>query len=582
MDRVATRTDALLRAETYTYDGNGNLLTTTDRKGQVTMYGYDALNRQTSAGFGAAENPPSYVSTITTIYDAADRLTTLSDSAGGTVTLAYDSLDRVTSEVTPEGSVTYAYDGGDRRTTLTVAGQPTINYTYDDADRLTTLARASSAIAFAYDAADRQTLLTMPNGVSAEYLYDANDQVAGLTYKHGTSTLGTLSYAYDAKGQKRAVGGTFAQTPLPAAIVATYDDGSQIATWGGVPFTYDQNGNLTSDGTRSYIWNERDELASVSGVNAATFAYDGFGRRRQRTVNGTTTAFLYDGLNVIQELVGGTATANLVTGLGLDEFFSRVETSSSSHFLTDALGSTVSLSDGAGVLQTTYAYEPFGTTTVAGGGTTNTIAFAGRENDATGLYFNRARYYDPRLQRFISEDPSGFVGGLNHYVYANNQPTLYTDPLGLKPSDGFGDAPLLSDGTGGANQGSRAGGSGARSGAGGRGAQGDRRGPPPGCRGQCFRDWLNQQEWRYGAMPWGPSGAAALRALFGRGLQGIEALLARLLAGERITLPPGITAELLRQYREVAVRAIESGRDTTGVQALRVQAIDHILRMLGQ
>jgi hypothetical protein len=109
------------------------------------------------------------------------------------------------------------------------------------------------------------------------------------------------------------------------AAAAGARDANQIATFGGVSFSYDDNGNLTSDGVRSYTWNARDQLASLTGPVNASFAYDGMGRRRAKTVAGTTTQFLHDGLNPVQELSGGSPVANLLTGLGIDEYFARTD-----------------------------------------------------------------------------------------------------------------------------------------------------------------------------------------------------------------------------------------------------------------
>jgi RHS repeat-associated protein len=91
----------------------------------------------------------------------------------------------------------------------------------------------------------------------------------------------------------------------------------------------------------------------------------------------------------------------------------------------------MALSDSSGVVQTEYTYEPFGLVTTTGSSTGNTLAFTGREADGTGLYFYRARYYDPRLQRFTAEDPLRELGGINSYSYVSNQPTFYIDPYGL-------------------------------------------------------------------------------------------------------------------------------------------------------
>jgi RHS repeat-associated protein len=166
-------------------------------------------------------------------------------------------------------------------------------------------------------------------------------------------------------------------------------------------------------------------------------------RRLSKTVGGTTTKFLYDGPNVVQEQnSGNTATANLLTGLGIDEAFSRqVVGGATSSLLTDALGSTIALGDANGAVQTSYTYEPFGAVTSSGATSTNSYQFTGRENDgSTGLYFYRARYYNPTFGRFISEDPLAFPGGPDPdlYSYVGTDPVSLGDPFGLDPGGGCG------------------------------------------------------------------------------------------------------------------------------------------------
>ncbi len=164
-------------------------------------------------------------------------------------------------------------------------------------------------------------------------------------------------------------------------------------------------------------------------------------------MGGVTTKYLYDGANVVQEQnASGAATANLLTGLEVDQVFSRqVVGGTTSSLLTDALGSTIALSDPAGAVRTTFTYEPFGRVSASGAPDTNPYRFTGREDDgATGLYHYRARYYHPGLSRFVSEDPLGFPGGPdpNLYAYVTNRPTMLTDPFGLEPTGcgflGFG------------------------------------------------------------------------------------------------------------------------------------------------
>jgi hypothetical protein len=121
-------------------------------------------------------------------------------------------------------------------------------------------------------------------------------------------------------------------------------------------------------------------------------------------VTGVTTKYLYDGANVVQAQNGSNAaTANLLTGLGVDQTFSRsVVGGATSSLLTDALGSTIALADASGTVQTTYTYEPFGAVTQAGAANTNPFRFTGRKDDGvTGLYFYRARSYAPAFGRFV-------------------------------------------------------------------------------------------------------------------------------------------------------------------------------------
>ena len=426
MDRVTTRTDPLLRPESYGHDGNGNQTALFDRKGQRTSRAYDALDRLTQVSYHDS-------STTAFTWDAGNRLTQIVDSVAGTIVRSYDMLDRLIQEITPQGTVSYTYDAAGRRTSLTVLGQPTLSYTYDTADRLTQITQGVATVTLVYDPAGRRTSLSLPNGVSTEYAWDAASRLTGLTYKNGPNVLGTLIYGYDSGGNRTLLKGTWARTGLPPALTAaTYDAANQQVAVEGQALTYDLNGNLTSDGTTTYTWDARDRLVALTGPGlTSSFSYDPLGRRPSKTINGTATSFLHDGLNPVQEQQGGSPVANLLTGLGIDEVLTRTDAGGTQHFLTDALGSTIALTDISGTLPTSYTYEPFGQTTLIGAATTNSFEYTGRENDRTGLYYYRARYYSPALHRFLSEDPVGFTGGVNFYAYARNNPVRWVDPYGL-------------------------------------------------------------------------------------------------------------------------------------------------------
>ena len=444
MDRITSRQDALLNTESLAYDPNSNLVTFTDRKGQVTSYQYDGLNRRTFAGFGTTGSggTPSYSSSITYTYDAGNRITRIEDTRGGTITRTYDNLDRLTNETAPNaptGGVVYTYDNADRRGTMKVGSLTAVTYTYNNANQPTAITQGTSSVGFTYDGAGRPKTLTLPDGIVQTYGYDDASELTSIAYTKGASTLGDLAYGYDAAGRRTALWGSYGRTGLPAATTASasYNADNQLISWNGTSLSYDPNGNLTGYGSQSFTWNDRNQLSATS-AGSSSFSYEGLGRRVSKTIGGTTTKFLYDGPNVVQEQnSSNTATANLLTGMGIDQTFSRsVVGGATSSLLTDALGSTIALGDASGTVQTSYTYEPFGAVTSSGATNTNSYQFTGRDNDGTtGLDFSRARYYNPTFGRFISEDPLGFPGGPdpNLYAYAWNSVTNFSDSLGLDP-----------------------------------------------------------------------------------------------------------------------------------------------------
>jgi RHS repeat-associated protein len=454
MDRVITRTDPLQRQEWYQYDIGGNLIQFTDRRGKITTLNYDALNRPTFVGFGTVPgNPNSYESTINYSYDGYDRLLAAADSAAGanlcpTVlanasicdTYTDVSLTPSSTETTPNGTLTYIFDQAGHRKSMSVAGQPLTTYTYDSADRLTQISQATTPTAtitnFNYDADSRRTSFTLPNGVSTAYCYDKDSRLTSLLYNTSSNTclggqanLGSLSYGYDLVGRRTQVWSVFARTGLPQPVAsATYDSANELLQWNGQLFSYDLNGNMISDGGNTYTWDARNQLLQF---NAVGFKYDAAGRRTKNAVGNTQ---LYDGADSVQELSGTTVLSNRITG-GVDEFFNRTESGNSYTPLSDALGNTIGLVNSSGNITTQYTYDPFGNTTVttlSGSASNNSFEYTGRENDSTGLYYYRARYYNPAIGRFISEDPLGFDGDdVNFYSYAGDDSIDFADPSGM-------------------------------------------------------------------------------------------------------------------------------------------------------
>jgi RHS repeat-associated protein len=124
--------------------------------------------------------------------------------------------------------------------------------------------------------------------------------------------------------------------------------------------------------------------------------------------------------------------AKYTMGLGVDEPLAMLRGGVTSFYGQDGLGTVTSMFTTSAALAKTYTYDTFGKLTASTGTVVNPFQYTGREFDSeTGLSYYRARYYDPSVGRFLSEDPIGFDGGINFYTYTRNQPTRYRDPSGL-------------------------------------------------------------------------------------------------------------------------------------------------------
>jgi RHS repeat-associated protein len=202
----------------------------------------------------------------------------------------------------------------------------------------------------------------------------------------------------------------------------------------------DANGDTLSDPSgKAYTWDFENRLvqAVVPGTNGGTttFKYDPFGRRIYKSSPDWTGAFVYDGRNLIETLnSSGAIVADYTQTRNIDETLAGYRSGASSYYEADSLESITSLSSSTGALANTYTYDSFGNLTNSTGTLSNPFQYTGREFDSeTGLYYYRARYYDPTAGRFVSEDPIRFQGGSNFYRYAKNNVVNATDPWGLCP-----------------------------------------------------------------------------------------------------------------------------------------------------
>jgi RHS repeat-associated protein len=164
-----------------------------------------------------------------------------------------------------------------------------------------------------------------------------------------------------------------------------------------------------------------------------TFKYDPFGRRIYKSSSSGTSVYAYDGKNLVEETNStGTVVARYAQTEETDEALAMLRSGTTSYYEQDGIDSVTSLSNAGGAVAQTYTFDSLGNQTASSGSVTNSFRYTGREFDPeTNLYFYRARYYDPSVGPFLSEDPLGFDDGTNFYPYVGNSSTNFNDPFGL-------------------------------------------------------------------------------------------------------------------------------------------------------
>lgn len=201
---------------------------------------------------------------------------------------------------------------------------------------------------------------------------------------------------------------------------------------GSESFTYDNEGQLATGHGAGYAFDYEHRLTGVGAT--AQYRYDGIGNRLEATRNNVTIRYIYDlHGNLIAEADGAnTITRYYIHGLGLLAMVTPAGATYCYHF--NQIGSTVALTDMTPEMVNQYAYTPFGTIANQTEAIAQPFTFVGQMGVMTepnGFYYMRARYYDPAVRRFISEDPIGFDGGdLNLYAYVGGNPMVMVDSGG--------------------------------------------------------------------------------------------------------------------------------------------------------
>ncbi len=454
--------------ETFGYDNNGNKTAWRRRNGIVFSYCYDALNQVTRTDpTGASCTSTASASAVFSGYDGLGHVVYLryGSTTGAGITNTYDGLGELTATQDMYGRwVQYQYNQAGARTQLVYPDSHAIGSTLDTANRMIWMGMDSytGLVGQAFNSLGQRTWLGRGGSVGGNYGYDNLGRLTSMTNDLvvGSANDITWTFAYNPAGQLTSTTASSTnydyKETANATTNQTYDGLNRDAAIAAVSGGYDANANLTNDGSRLFYYDAYNRLTGVGSAQYPqngpylTFTYDPMGRLASQTYYTTTTAFLYDGTNLIAEYNGTGSTASMteryVHGTGTDEpiawYHGSGNTSTPWFFFQDYHGSVIGYADASGNLQASYEYGPYGEPedSLHGNAFTNQtlsrFAYTGQAvlREAS-LYNYKARVYDPIMGHFLQTDPIGSKDDLDLYAYTGDDPTDKTDPTGLCPVD---------------------------------------------------------------------------------------------------------------------------------------------------
>jgi RHS repeat-associated protein len=361
-------------------------------------------------------------------YDDASRLDIVTDPNGGQYDLDWDPNGNRSALSQPNGTDTsYTYDTLNRLTNLMTTGPSGIIQSYD----------------FTLGLAGNRERIDEADGTFREYTYDDLYRLTGDKVSGTTGLVYEKVFDYDPVGNREVQ----TTTGLGAGIVNyTYDDRDRLLTENGTVYGYDDNGNLTSKSAEAtYFWDFENRLIRVEKTDGTivTHDYDVDGNRIRTEVTPaagppTVTNFLVDPSGSLSHVVAETDdVGNLIAHYvrGVDDLLAIIRPTEARYYHADGLGSIRFLTDESGALTDSYEYTAFGELLGHIGTDEQPYQFAGEPFEPNvGFYYNRARWLDPNVGRFVSLDPLAAVPqdplSLHRYLYAHVDPINNLDPTG--------------------------------------------------------------------------------------------------------------------------------------------------------
>ena len=416
-------------------------------------------------------------------YDFRGNRTKMTDSTGVTA-FSYSPLSELVSETHGDISKSYSYDKNSARTafTLSKGGTALLSNTYVNTNTgmLKSMQSGTDTVSYNYDLNKNMTSEVINNALTHSVTYNKHNSVKTAENKFGNAVHSSYSYEVLKNGNVSSVSETLAgasrqrafsydgigrlkkETDGTNEISYTYDaSGNRLTfdktslsqrSYGYLPgniswystsnnafaeYTHDNNGNILSktgnrvtDYTMTYDGFNRLVSASVEGGSSASYEYNGDGLRAAKTAKGTRTDFIWDGDRLVCEISGESVT---VYKYG-NRLFGFEKDGVKKYYNFNGHGDVTGITDSSYTQIKSYEYDAFGVEKNPDPADTNPFRYCAEYYDAeTGYIYLRARYYDVKDGRFISEDPA--KDGLNWYVYCGNNPVNFVDPSGRAVTD---------------------------------------------------------------------------------------------------------------------------------------------------